>query len=101
MAYRLTELARSQIIDSYEYGYFEFGEAQAEKYFHELHHCFELLSDNPRLARLHENFDPPVRIHFHGSHYIVYRIADRSNDIEIFAVIRKGVALGNYLAKIL
>lgn len=101
MAYKLTKIAREQVIQSYEYGYFEFGEAQAEKYFHELHHCFELLSDNPRLARLHKEFDRPVRIHFHSSHYIVYRIADKSNDIEILAVIRKGVALAEYLARIL
>ena len=100
MAYRLTNRAREQIIESYEYGYREFGEAKAEAYLQELRQCFDILSDNPRLARLREDFVTPLRIHFHASHYIVYRIAVGSEDIEILAVIRKGVALGDYLSVI-
>jgi len=33
---------------------------------------FDLLSEEPKIARLRDKFRPPVRIHPYGSHVVVY-----------------------------
>lgn len=54
----------------------QFGIAQAEKYFAELEQTFELLADNPMIARERLEIVPPTRMHPHGSHLIVYAQED-------------------------
>ncbi len=54
-----------------------FGEARAERYFRELKAAFDLIAQNPRLARERMEIAPPVRIHPHRSHLVVYFIDER------------------------
>lgn len=85
MAYKLTKKADADIITIYVEGVYEFGVAQAEKYHAELERIFELLSDSPMLARERKEITPPVRVHPHRSHLIIYSI-DKNNDILIVRV---------------
>lgn len=98
MAYKLTGIAQEQLIDSYIYGYINFGEKQAERYQHDMRECFDLLSDNPRIAHVREGYTQPLRIHHHAKHYIAYLLKEDSNDILIVAVLRDGVDLVKHLA---
>ncbi|WP_282611308.1 type II toxin-antitoxin system RelE/ParE family toxin [Pelagibius sp. Alg239-R121] len=76
MAYRLSQKADDDLVEIYIDGVREWGVSQAEKYHAELKHVFEILSGNPELARERAEITPPVRIHPHGSHVIVYVIDD-------------------------
>ena len=76
MPYKLTPEAENDLIEIYVYGFQKFGESQAEKYFSELEDCFQLLSETPLISRECEEFSPPVRIHHHGRHLVIYMIQD-------------------------
>ena len=84
MAYRLTQKAEEDLTEVLLNGIRDFGPDQAEAYLAELLETCDVLSDNPALARLREEFRPPVRIHPHGAHIIIYR--DIENDILIIRI---------------
>ena len=71
-AYRLTERAEQDIIEIYLEGLSRFGEQQADRYHQELTSLFELIALNPKMARERLELAPPVRIHPHKAHLIVY-----------------------------
>ena len=50
--------------------------AQADKYFDGMINLFDLLSDQPEIARLREEFRPPVRLHIYGSHIVIFETID-------------------------
>lgn len=85
MSYRLTRRAADNIRGIYRRGAEIFGEAQAEAYHFHLEHVFELIADNPRMARERTEITPPVRVHPTGSHLVIYRLKD-NGDIIIIAV---------------
>ena len=76
MKYRTTEQADEDIVGIYLHGERIFGAAQAERYQDGLFRAFALLGTNPELARLREDFVPPVRLHPYGAHVIVYTADD-------------------------
>lgn len=77
MDVRYTRQADDDLLQCYIDGAMEFGIAQADRYERELLHVIGLLAENPKIARERPEFGlPAVRIHHHGSHYIVYEIAD-------------------------
>lgn len=78
MPVRLTEKARVDFIELYTDGVERFGYQQAEAYADGIERVFDILADNLELARLRTEMNPPVRIHPHGSHLIVYEVQDRS-----------------------
>lgn len=84
MAYRLTRRAEEDLTEIYLNGIRDFGTDHAETYLAELLETFDLLSDNPALARLREEFQPPVRINPHGAHIVIYRDVD--NDILVIRI---------------
>jgi toxin ParE1/3/4 len=84
MAYRLTRKAEEDLTEVYLTGIRDFGVAQAEVYLAKLLQTFDLLADNPALARLREEFRPAVRIHPHSAHIIIYR--DIDSDILIIRI---------------
>jgi toxin ParE1/3/4 len=87
--------ADADIIDCYLYGFHFFGQPQAESYEQGLRHAIGIIADNPRIASERQEFTPPVRIHHHARHYIVYRI--ESAEILIIRVLRDEVDLPNHL----
>ena len=54
MLYKVTREAENDLTEIYVYGFQNFGEAQAGKYFSELEVCFQLLGKN--IFAEHENF---------------------------------------------
>jgi toxin ParE1/3/4 len=47
MQYKTTPEADNDLVGIYVYGFKNFGEEQAEKYFSELEDCFQILSKTP------------------------------------------------------
>lgn len=45
---------------------------QADRYVDELSHVFDILAAMPTMARERVEFVPPVRIHVHQNHLIIY-----------------------------
>ena len=76
MPYRTTRKADQDIIDIYVQGCREFGQTQAERYHAGLAAIFDLIADNPRIARERLEFNPVVRLHPYQSHMIVYLLDD-------------------------
>jgi len=85
MTYRLSRKAEEDLIHIYVDGARLFGVAQAEKYFSALEKTFQLLAENPFIARQRAELDPPVRMHPHRPHLIVYAL-DESGDITILRI---------------
>jgi toxin ParE1/3/4 len=76
MPYRTTNRADQDIVGLYAHSARSFGRSHADLYFADLVHCFDLLAGQPQLARERREFTPPVRIHFHKAHAIIYLIRD-------------------------
>jgi len=85
MGYRLTRKAEDDVIHLYLEGARLFGAAQAERYHRELERAFTLLAENPQMARERMEISPPVRIHPHKAHLIVY-LADDEGGILIVRI---------------
>ena len=76
MRYKLTPEAENDLTEIYVHGFLYFGETQAEKYFSELEDCFEVLGNTPLICRERTEFRPPVRMHHHGRHLVIYVIQE-------------------------
>ena len=85
MAYRLTRADENDVIQIYRTGLQIFGQKQADDYHLELERIFEMLAANPHMARERDEISPPVRMHPHKAHLIVY-LADDAGDILIVRV---------------
>lgn len=57
------------------------GEAQADQYFDQLSNAIELLGSAPLMCHIRQEFIPPVRIHHHASHLIIYVATEDNVDI--------------------
>jgi len=73
VVHRLTRQAAEDIRAIYRQGLRIFGRQQADRYHAQLQNVFQLLGDNPQLARERREIEPPVRIHPCGSHLVVYK----------------------------
>lgn len=96
MPYKTTPEADNDLIGIYVYGFKNFGEGQAEKYFFELEGCFQLLSETPLISRERTEFTPPVRIHHHGRHLIIY--VSRDDFILIIRILHDSMDLPRHLS---
>lgn len=47
MDYLLSQEAEADLIRIYRYGFYRFGEAQANRYFEALYSCFDRIAKNP------------------------------------------------------
>ncbi len=74
--YRLSEAARQDLIRIYQRGYDEFGEAQADAYFHAFFRRFDLIAEQPYLYPLVEHIRSGYRRSVCGVDSIYYRIVD-------------------------
>ena len=74
MNYQLTKKAEEDLISIAERGIELFGEQQAQFYHDALFELFEVISENPKMARERVELSPPVRIHPFKAHVIIYQI---------------------------
>jgi len=95
MRVRFTAQADADIIDCYLYGFRNFGQAQADRYEQDLREVFDIIAESPRMAPERPEYAPPVRIHHHAKHYIVYLIED--DHILIVRILRDEVDLTRHL----
>ena len=72
--FRLSCRAEEDLIQIYVTGVQAFGLAQAERYQNALEASFDLIAAHPEIARERHELRPPVRIHRHGSHVVIYLI---------------------------
>jgi toxin ParE1/3/4 len=72
LLYRLTKRAAEDLRHIYREGKRLFGKEQADLYHQHLHNVFDMLGENPKLARIRTEISPPVRIHPSGPHLIIY-----------------------------
>lgn len=69
---RLTPRAIADLDDIWRYTAENWSMAQADRYLDDLIGLFDTIAAMPTLAREHVEFTPPVRIHRHEEHLIVY-----------------------------
>ena len=93
--YVFSKTAENDLIDIYCYGFLEHGERQAELYQQALKAKCVFLADNPKLYREREEFTPPVRIHSHKKHLIVYIIKD--DHILIIRILHERMNISDHL----
>lgn len=96
MKVKFTARADADLIDCYLYGFSNFGRKQAARYEQDLRHAVKLIADNPRIASERREYTPPVRVHHHAKHYIVYLIED--DHILIVRVLRDEMDLARHLS---
>lgn len=65
-------LAEQDLIEIWLYTLNEWGEYQADKYLDDLEEAIRLLAEQPLICRERTELNPPVRIHHHAHHLIVY-----------------------------
>ena len=87
MPVKRTPQAEADLIDIFLESAQRFGANQAEIYAAKLSACFELLETMPSMARERLEISPPVRVHFHGSHVIVYAV--EGDDIVLLRVLHE------------
>ncbi|MGR9248386.1 type II toxin-antitoxin system RelE/ParE family toxin [Rhizobium leguminosarum] len=78
MKYRTTVEADQDIVELYVLGAEQFGALQSERYVDDLFDTFELLAENPRMARERRELNPPMRLHPYRAHMIAYTIREES-----------------------
>ncbi len=66
--------AENDLEGIYRYGFINHGEQQAEKYMASLKDKCQILADHPYIYRERHEFNPPVRLHHHEHHLIIYTI---------------------------
>lgn len=74
MGFRLSQAAQEDVTSIAVFGIERFGIEQAHQYHMALFQVFDLLAENPRMARDRREIDPPVRAHPFKSHVVIYRI---------------------------
>lgn len=74
MPFKVTPAARNDILNIGRYTQNEWGKQQRQKYLVGLNIRFEFLTGNPLLSQERPDLIPPVRIHHHEKHLIVYLI---------------------------
>ncbi|MBK8055671.1 MAG: type II toxin-antitoxin system RelE/ParE family toxin [Saprospiraceae bacterium] len=83
--YKLSNLAKEDLIRIHHYGVENFGETQADKYFESFFECFELIANRPFSFESVDDIKPGYRRCVCGVDSIYFRINDEI--VEIMAII--------------
>ena len=85
--------AEQDLLEIWLYSFQNWGARQADSYLDELSEAMALLAEQPLICRERREFVPPVRIHHHAHHLIVYlaevdginliRVLHESMDIDV------------------
>jgi toxin ParE1/3/4 len=74
--YRLTPRALGDLEECWRFSAETWSIEQADRFVDDLVRTFEVIASMPTLAQERREFNPPVRIHVHERHLIVYTIAE-------------------------
>lgn len=80
-SYQLYPEAENDLESIWLYSEKNWGVDQAHAYLDGLVDIFQLLSENPLMCRERSEFEPPVHIHHHAHHLIVFILSDAGIDI--------------------
>ena len=87
--------AEQDLLDIWLYTFNEWGQQQADVYLDGLSEAMALLAEQPLSCRERLEFTPPVRIHRHAHHLIVYLALD--DGIKIIRVLHDSMELESHL----
>jgi toxin ParE1/3/4 len=79
----------------WNYSVENWGINKALEYLDGLDNVFRMLTNNPNISNLFQEFIPPVRIHHHKSHLIVYIVEEER--IVIIRVLHESMSLDKQL----
>ena len=79
----------------WHYSVKNWGINKALEYLDGLDNVFRMLTNNPNISNLFQKFIPPVRIHHHNSHLIVYIVEEER--IVIIRVLHESMSLDKQL----
>ncbi len=82
----LSDLARSDLIDIHQYGVRQWGETQADIYYHTLFDHLHHIADDPLRYPTVDHIRPGYRRSVFGSHAIYFRIVNAQT--QIMAIMR-------------
>ena len=85
--YKLSEVAKGDLIRIHQYGVEKFGMAQADKYFDSFFEYFEIIAHEPYSFEAVDYIREGYRRCVCGSDSIYYRINNEEKTIEIMAII--------------
>jgi toxin ParE1/3/4 len=87
--------AEQDLLDIWMYTFNEWGEQQADDYLDELDTAIQLLAEQPLMCRERLELEPPVRIHRHAHHLVVYLALD--DGINIVRVLHESMDVDSQL----
>ena len=87
--------AEQDLLETWLYTFNEWGEQQADSYLDKLSGAMTLLAEQPLICRERLEFNPPVRIHHHAHHLIVYLAQD--DGINVVRVLHESMELDSHL----
>lgn len=97
MSFKVSKKARSDLKAIGRHTQKIWGVEQRRKYLNGINEKFGFLADNPLICRLRTEFSPPIRIHHHEKHLIVYVVED--TDIYIIRVLYEGMQIEDHISE--
>ncbi len=76
MQLRLSPNSRQDLEDIFVRGALDFGLASAERYIDDLRRTLLFLGERPYLGKERSEVSPPVRLHRHKAHHILYIVRE-------------------------
>ncbi len=87
--------AEQDLLDIWLYTFNEWGEQQADNYLDELDQAIQLLAEQPLMCREWLELGPPVRIHHHAHHLVVYLALD--DGVNVVRVLHENMDIDHQL----
>jgi len=95
--YVFSKEAENDLVEIYRYGFINYGENKADLYIEALKEKCQFLADVPNLCPDRDEFNPPVKIHHHRKHLIIYVI--ENYDILIVRVLHDRMDIQQHMEK--
>jgi len=89
--------AEKDLIEIYRYGFINYGEDKSDLYIEALKEKCQFLVDMPNLCSDRDEFNPPIKIHHHRKHLIIYVIED--SNILIVRVLHERMDIQQHMDK--
>jgi len=87
--------AEQDLLDIWLFTFNNWGEERADNYLDSLASTLEMLNTQPLVCRERTEFSPPVRIHHHAHHLIVYLLIE--DGINIIRVLHEKMDINTQL----